>query len=137
MTCALTRPSASARHAGQSLGAWLCHGITLELEGDANDYVAKVRHVACMGRGEWFDVEKEAMVACQVHQAELRLAPAPPAQAQPAPSSLTPPLPGPVWRRGGGVPASRVHLQGGGEHHRGQCGAVRWVGGGAAVSGES
>ncbi len=29
-------------HAGQSLGAWLCHGITLELEGDANDYVGKV-----------------------------------------------------------------------------------------------
>lgn len=29
-------------HAGQSLAAWLCNGITLELEGDANDYVAKV-----------------------------------------------------------------------------------------------
>ncbi len=29
-------------HAGQSMGAWLCHGITLELEGDANDYVGKV-----------------------------------------------------------------------------------------------
>jgi hypothetical protein len=28
-------------HAGQSLGAWLCKGITLELEGDANDYVGK------------------------------------------------------------------------------------------------
>ncbi|KAL6762553.1 hypothetical protein V8C86DRAFT_1824990 [Haematococcus lacustris] len=28
-------------HAGQSLGAWLCRGITLELEGDANDYVGK------------------------------------------------------------------------------------------------
>ena len=28
-------------HAGQSLAAWLCSGITLELEGDANDYVAK------------------------------------------------------------------------------------------------
>ena len=28
-------------HAGQSLGAWLCKGVTLELEGDANDYVAK------------------------------------------------------------------------------------------------
>ncbi|KAG2492850.1 hypothetical protein HYH03_009004 [Edaphochlamys debaryana] len=28
-------------HAGQSLGAWLCRGITLELEGDSNDYVAK------------------------------------------------------------------------------------------------
>lgn len=28
-------------HAGQSMGAWLCPGITLELEGDANDYVAK------------------------------------------------------------------------------------------------
>lgn len=24
------------------MGAWLCHGITLELEGDANDYVGKV-----------------------------------------------------------------------------------------------
>lgn len=30
-------------HAGQSLGAWLCKGITLELEGDSNDYVGKVR----------------------------------------------------------------------------------------------
>lgn len=29
-------------HAGQSLGAWLCKGITIELEGDANDYVGKV-----------------------------------------------------------------------------------------------
>ncbi|KAG1678741.1 hypothetical protein FOA52_012780 [Chlamydomonas sp. UWO 241] len=28
-------------HAGQSLGAWMCSGITMELEGDANDYVGK------------------------------------------------------------------------------------------------
>ncbi len=28
-------------HAGQSLGAWLARGVTLELEGDANDYVGK------------------------------------------------------------------------------------------------
>lgn len=28
-------------HAGQSLAAWLCNGIHIELEGDANDYVAK------------------------------------------------------------------------------------------------
>lgn len=28
-------------HAGQSLGAWLCSGISIELEGDANDYVGK------------------------------------------------------------------------------------------------
>jgi glutamate synthase domain-containing protein 3 len=27
--------------AGQSLGAWLAKGVTLELEGDANDYVGK------------------------------------------------------------------------------------------------
>src|SRR5262249_47311193 len=27
--------------AGQSLGAWLAGGVTIELEGDANDYVAK------------------------------------------------------------------------------------------------
>jgi glutamate synthase (NADPH/NADH) large chain len=27
--------------AGQSFGAWLAHGITLEVEGDANDYVGK------------------------------------------------------------------------------------------------
>ncbi len=27
--------------AGQSLGAWLAHGITLEVEGDANDYTGK------------------------------------------------------------------------------------------------
>ena len=32
-------------HAGQSLAAWLCSGITIELEGDANDYVAKVHPV--------------------------------------------------------------------------------------------
>ncbi|TWT47445.1 glutamate synthase-related protein [Botrimarina hoheduenensis] len=28
-------------HAGQSLGAFLAHGVTIELEGDANDYVGK------------------------------------------------------------------------------------------------
>ncbi|MEM8865520.1 MAG: glutamate synthase-related protein, partial [Planctomycetota bacterium] len=28
-------------HAGQSLGCFLSHGVTLELEGDANDYVGK------------------------------------------------------------------------------------------------
>ncbi|MEM1304133.1 MAG: glutamate synthase-related protein, partial [Planctomycetota bacterium] len=28
-------------HAGQSLGCFLAHGVTLELEGDANDYVGK------------------------------------------------------------------------------------------------
>jgi glutamate synthase (NADPH/NADH) large chain len=28
-------------NAGQSFGAWLAHGVTLELEGDANDYVGK------------------------------------------------------------------------------------------------
>jgi hypothetical protein len=28
-------------HAGQSMGAWLARGITLELEGDSNDYVGK------------------------------------------------------------------------------------------------
>ena len=27
--------------AGQSLGAWLAKGITIEVEGDANDYVGK------------------------------------------------------------------------------------------------
>ena len=27
--------------AGQSLGAWLAHGVTLEVEGDANDFVGK------------------------------------------------------------------------------------------------
>ena len=27
--------------AGQSLGAWLAKGITLTVEGDANDYVGK------------------------------------------------------------------------------------------------
>ena len=27
--------------AGQSLGAWLAHGVTIEIEGDANDYVGK------------------------------------------------------------------------------------------------
>ncbi|HJW82571.1 MAG TPA: glutamate synthase-related protein, partial [Acidiferrobacterales bacterium] len=27
--------------AGQSFGAWLAHGVTLELEGDANDYIGK------------------------------------------------------------------------------------------------
>lgn len=28
-------------HAGQSLGAWLAKGVTIELDGDANDYVGK------------------------------------------------------------------------------------------------
>ncbi len=35
-------------HAGQSLGAWLAAGVTLEMEGDANDYVGKVS--ACCSR---------------------------------------------------------------------------------------
>ena len=39
-------------HAGQSLGAWLCPGITIELEGDANDYVGKVW--VCVGGGGGF-----------------------------------------------------------------------------------
>ena len=30
-----------AGNAGQSFGAWLAHGVTLELAGDANDYVGK------------------------------------------------------------------------------------------------
>jgi hypothetical protein len=38
-------------HAGQSLGAWLCKGITIELEGDANDYVGKVRWGERAGEG--------------------------------------------------------------------------------------
>ena len=51
-------------HAGQSLGAWLCKGITIRLEGDANDYVGKVRPGAswlgwvpgdCDPRGPWAD----------------------------------------------------------------------------------
>lgn len=29
---------------GQSFGAFLAHGVTLELEGDANDYIGKVPH---------------------------------------------------------------------------------------------
>lgn len=37
-----------AGHAGQSLAAWVCPGITIELEGDANDYVAKVREIPFM-----------------------------------------------------------------------------------------
>ena len=38
-----TTPSASTSHgsAGQSFGAFLAKGVTLELEGDANDYVGK------------------------------------------------------------------------------------------------
>jgi glutamate synthase domain-containing protein 3 len=27
--------------AGQSVGAWLAHGVTIEIEGDANDYAGK------------------------------------------------------------------------------------------------
>jgi glutamate synthase domain-containing protein 3 len=30
------------RISGQSFGAFICRGITLELEGDANDYLGKV-----------------------------------------------------------------------------------------------
>ena len=29
---------------GQSFGAFLARGVTLELEGDANDYIGKVRN---------------------------------------------------------------------------------------------
>ena len=40
-------------HAGQSLAAWLCSGITIELEGDANDYVAKVGASAMESNSIW------------------------------------------------------------------------------------
>ena len=33
--------AASRRTAGQSFGAFLAHGVTVELVGDANDYVGK------------------------------------------------------------------------------------------------
>lgn len=34
--------------AGQSFCAFLAKGVTVTLEGDANDYVAKVRHLLCL-----------------------------------------------------------------------------------------
>ena len=37
----VTHGTAPALPPPQSLGAWLCRGITIELEGDANDYVGK------------------------------------------------------------------------------------------------
>ena len=42
-TCSRTAPSTSNSPAarGQSFGAWLAKGVTLEVEGDANDYVGK------------------------------------------------------------------------------------------------
>lgn len=45
-------------HAGQSLAAWLCSGITIELEGDANDYVAKVGTL----------LSNTLLVDCNVHR---------------------------------------------------------------------
>jgi hypothetical protein len=57
-------------HAGQSLGAWVCKGITLELEGDANDYVGKVgRHTV----GGW---ERRALSLRLFLLPELYMAPA-------------------------------------------------------------
>src|SRR3989449_3077148 len=34
-------PYTTLFRSGQSFGAWLAHGVTLELEGEANDYVGK------------------------------------------------------------------------------------------------
>ena len=40
--CRTTRSTSALKGtAGQSFGAWLAHGVTLELEGEANDYVGK------------------------------------------------------------------------------------------------
>jgi len=46
--------------AGQSFGAWLAHGISLELEGDANDYVGKG---LCGGRITIFPPKESSIIA--------------------------------------------------------------------------
>ncbi|KAB2016754.1 hypothetical protein ES319_D08G115600v1 [Gossypium barbadense] len=52
--------------AGQSLGAFLCHGITLELEGDSNDYVGKGlsggRIVVYPPKGSHFDPKENVVI---------------------------------------------------------------------------
>ncbi len=52
--------------AGQSLGAFLAKGVTLKLEGDANDYVGKGlsggRLVVCAPRGSTFAAEENIII---------------------------------------------------------------------------
>jgi glutamate synthase (NADPH/NADH) large chain len=52
--------------AGQSLGAWLAQGVTLELEGDANDYVGKGlsggRLIAYPPRNAVFAAEENVLI---------------------------------------------------------------------------
>lgn len=52
--------------AGQSFGAFLCHGITLELEGDSNDYVGKGlcggKVVVYPPRGAGFDPKENIVI---------------------------------------------------------------------------
>jgi glutamate synthase (NADPH/NADH) large chain len=52
--------------AGQSLGAWLAHGVTIELEGDANDYVGKGlsggRIVVYPPRAATFNAEENILI---------------------------------------------------------------------------
>ena len=52
--------------AGQSLGAWLVHGITIEVEGDANDYVGKGlsggRIIVCPPAASTFAAEDNILI---------------------------------------------------------------------------
>ena len=107
-------------HAGQSLGAWLCHGITLELEGDANDYVGKVgaegQSVGCWLQPPPALAGGAAAVAANASIPPPAAAPTAAGASAAARSSRLslPParrLPaGPVWRRDCCLPSPRVHF---------------------------
>ena len=60
-------------HAGQSFGAWGQKGLTINLEGDSNDYVAKVGEVTPFARQLGLDQYKMCvLIGClSIHLIEL------------------------------------------------------------------
>ena len=90
--CPTTRfTSSSSGSAGQSLGAFLSHGVTLELEGDANDYIGKGlsggRIIIYPPKGSTFQSHEQnissATFACTVRPAARRSTAAVPRSGSP------------------------------------------------------
>jgi hypothetical protein len=61
--------------AGQSFGAFLAKGVTLELEGDANDYVGKVRQLKLLYRSTFDCRDYPAVRLSYIHRKRLYFAP--------------------------------------------------------------
>lgn len=107
-------------HAGQSLGAWLCKGITIELEGDANDYVGKVRT---------FHMAQEQFLFCFLHviaqasihgctycrlnmlERDLSFWHGTSKHTVAAAAAVTAAVAGSVWWCAGRIPSQGIHIQ--------------------------